>query len=402
MHDAGWNLGSRGPQLNPPAFNSYQVYSDNVTLSGTPTLAGGFPPPQPQTATTAANLTGMLYSQPKNFQPGRVQQFNLNIQRELPSAVVLTVGYAGMRSSHQQTVDWKLNTPPPNTQANPSVLSPYPTLSMVNGILDRGLARYDSLQVKAEKPVRAGLYLLVSYTYSKGTDNGLYDDVSSVAGVPYFPITVADSSGTPLSPHVDKGLSYTDQTHNFSASALYQLPFGHGKRWGGSASGLSYQWSVPFWSHPGAWYQHVLGNWQFNVISHMASGFPFGIIEGTNFSGTTGFGNRSNQTCTGKLSHPTVTNFFDTSCFPDPPAGVMGNSSRTPLYGPDFINFDVSLFKTFSIEKASLQFRTEAFNVFNDPQFALPNNYTDSSGFGQIGSTVNNPRLIQFALKLIF
>jgi hypothetical protein len=259
---------------------------------------------------------------------------------------------------------------------------------MVNGILDRGMARYDSLQVKAEKPVHAGLYLLISYTYSKGTDNGLYDDVSSVPGVPYFPITVADSSGTPLSPHADKGLSTTDQTHNFSASALYQLPFGHGKRWGGSATGLS---------------QQMIGHWQFNVISHMASGFPFGVIEGTNFSGTTGFGNRSNQTCSGKLSHPTVTKFFDTSCFPDPPAGVMGNASRTPVYGPDFINFDVSLFKTFSTEKGpSLQFRTEAFNVFNHPQFALPGNYTDSSGFGQIGSTVNNPRLIQFALKLMF
>jgi hypothetical protein len=389
MHDAGWNLGARGPGLNPPAFNSYQVYTDNMTLAGTPTLAGGFPVPQQQTATTAANLTGMLYSQPKNFQPGRVQQFNINVQRDLPSAIVLTVGYAGMRSSHQQTDDWNLNTPPPNTQANPSALSPYPTLSMVNGILDRGMARYDSLQIKAEKTVHSGLYFLLSYTYSKGTDNGLYDDVSSVAGIAYFPIAVADSSGTPLSPHVDKGLSTTDQTHNFSASALYQLPFGHGKRWGGSAKG---------------WSEQIIGSWQLNVISHMASGFPFGVIAGTNFSGTTGFGNRADQTCNGKLSHHTVTEFFDTSCFSDPAAGVMGNASRTPLYGPDFINFDVSLFKTFrTTEKGpSLQFRTETFNVFNHPQFALPGNYTDSSGFGQIGSTVNNPRLIQFALKLIF
>jgi hypothetical protein len=98
-----------------------------------------------------------------------------------------------------------------------------------------------------------------------------------------------------------------------------------------------------------------------------------------------------------------VQEFFNTSCFVDPAPGVLGDASRTPLYGPDFVNFDASLFKSFKIHEATeLIFRTEVFNVFNHPQFAFPGTYTDSPGFGQITQIVNNPRLIQFALKLVF
>jgi hypothetical protein len=103
------------------------------------------------------------------------------------------------------------------------------------------------------------------------------------------------------------------------------------------------------------------------------------------------------------LSQSTPQEFFNTSCFVDPPAGALGDASRTPLSGPDFLNFDASLFKTLKIyESTQLEFRTEIFNLFNHPQFAFPGTTTDSPGFGQITQTVNNPRLIQFGLKLIF
>ena len=81
----------------------------------------------------------------------------------------------------------------------------------------------------------------------------------------------------------------------------------------------------------------------------------------------------------------------------------QGGASRTPLFGLHFVNFDVSLFKTFKIyDPAQLEFRTEVFNIFNHPQFAFPGTTTDSPGLGEITQTVNNPRLIQFALKVIF
>lgn len=114
-------------------------------------------------------------------------------------------------------------------------------------------------------------------------------------------------------------------------------------------------------------------------------------------------GNRPDQICSGRVSHQSIAEFFNTACFVDPPPGVLGDASRTPLTGPDFVNFDASLFKKFDLpEGTQLVFRTEVFNLFNHPQFANPATYTDSPGFGQITQIVNNPRLIQFALKLTF
>lgn len=377
LHDAGWNLGAEGLDLNPPFYSTYSFQADDITPITT--LTQGFPVPvQPN----PRNLSGNVYSQNTNFRPGLIQQFNLNFQRELPSGIVLTAGYVGSRSSHLQTENWNLNTAPPNPQIDPANLRPYPQFFQIIGVIDRGLARYDSLQVKAEKSYQNGLYLLLSYAYEKGFDNGLNDDLGSLVGAAYYPLSMAGLT--------DKGLSVVDQTDNFSASVLYRLPFGKGAHFGSTATGLV---------------ENLIGNWQTNVIAHIASGFPMGLRTGVNNSGTFlgDVGNRPDQICSGKLSHPTVQEFFNTSCFVDPSAGVLGSASRTPLFGPDFVNFDASLFKTFKIyESTQLEFRTEVFNIFNHPQFAFPGAITDSPGFGQITQIVNNPRLIQFALKFIF
>jgi hypothetical protein len=383
LHDAGWNLGAEGLDLNPPFYSTYSFQTDDITP--VTTLSQGFPVP---VRPNVNNLSGNVYSQNTNFRPGMVQQFNLDLQRQLPAGTVLTVAYVGSRGSHLQTENWNLNTAPPNLQIDPANLRPYPQFFDVIGLIDRGLSRYDSLQVKAEKAYQNGLYVLVAYTYSKGFDNGLNDDLGSLVGVPYYPLHPAPNA-YPLNPggYTDKGLSITDQTNNFSASVLYRLPFGKGAHFAPSAHGVV---------------QGIIGNWQLNVISHIASGFPLGLATGVNNSGTA-LGNRPNQVCSGKLSHQTVEEFFNTSCFVDPPPGVLGDASRTPLFGPDFVNFDASLFKGFKIrERADLVFRTEVFNIFNHPQFAFPGTFTDSPGFGQITQTVNNPRLIQFALKLVF
>ncbi len=377
LHDAGWNLGAEGLDLNPPFYSTYSFQADDITP--VTTLSQGFPVPTPP---NVKNLSGNVYSEDTSFHPGIIQQFNLNYQRELPDHIVVTGGYMGSRSSHLQTAEWNLNTAPPNPQIDPTNLRPYPQFYYIIGVLDRGLARYDSLQFKAEKAFQNGLYFLVSYAYSKGFDNGLNDDLGSLVGVAYYPLSPAGLS--------DKGLSVIDQTNNLSASVLYRLPFGNGNRYASSAQGFT---------------QAAIGGWQMNVIAHIGSGFPMGLSTGVNNSGTSlGYlGNRPDQICSGKLSHATVQEFFNTSCFVDPPAGVLGDASRTPLYGPDFVNFDASLFKTFKIrESMQMVFRTEVFNVFNHPQFAFPGTTTDSPGFGEITQIVNNPRLIQFALKFVF
>ncbi len=376
LHDAGWNLGAPGLWQNPPFYGSFTFQSDDIMP--VTTLSAGFPPQAPPSVT---NPTGFVYSEPSDFRPGMVHQFNLNVQRQLPGTIVLTVGYAGTRSAHQQTLNWNLDTATPGPGIDPPNRRPYPNLTYINAILSRGQGRYDSLQVRAEKQTSHGLYFLVAYTYSKAFDNGLNDDLGSLVGVPYFPLYVP---GNP-----DKGLSIIDQTHNFTASALYQLPFGAGKQFAGNAGGVV---------------NGLIGGWQVNVISHIASGYPLGFSTSANNSGTA-IGNRPDRICNGQLSNWSVNEFFNTSCFVDPAPGQLGNSARTPLFGPGFVNFDGSLFKSFPLgfrEGARLEFRTEVFNIFNHPQFALPGTTLDAPGFGQITSTVNNPRLIQFALKLLF
>jgi hypothetical protein len=190
---------------------------------------------------------------------------------------------------------------------------------------------------------------------------------------------------------LDWGLSQINLKHNFTASVNYDLPFGRGKRYGSS-------WTGPV--------NAIAGGWALNVIEKITSGFPLFMVassnnSGVNFASNT---NRPNQICSGQLSHTTVQRFFDTSCFVDPPAGELGNANRTPLYGPDFVNTDLSAIKHFRITEATdLEFRAEFFNLFNHPQFYVPGTDVDSpSTFGQITETVNNPRLIQFALKLRF
>jgi hypothetical protein len=387
LHDSGWNSGAQGLDLNPPYAGTYAFQSDDITP--VTTLSGGFPVPVQPVVTngSAANLSGNIFSMDTGFHPGMIQQFNVSAEASLPTGTLLTVGYVGMRTSHLQTAGWNLNTAPPNTGIDPANLRPYPQFVQVLGFLDRGLGRYDSLQVKAERAYQNGLYVLASYTYSKAFDNGFADNLGDLVGVPYYPLVPY--------PHADKGLSLTNLKNNFSGSALYKLPFGSGAKFANGSGKLE---------------DAFVGGWQLNLISHITSGFPVGMYTGVNVSGTllvsagSQINNRPNQVCNPNINHKTVLEFFNTACFVDPPAGVLGNAFRTPLSeGPDFVNFDGSAFKEFSLgETRRLEFRTEIFNIANHPQFAPPASTTDSPGFGQITSTVNNPRLIQFALKLIY
>ena len=152
----------------------------------------------------------------------------------------------------------------------------------------------------------------------------------------------------------------------------------------------------------------ILGGWQVNVIEKITSGFPLFIVTSNNGSGVNFTNNttnyiRTNQVCNGRLDNASVTQWFDTSCFVDPPPGQLGTANRSPLYGPGFVNTDFSAVKYFKLgERMNLEFRTEFFNLFNHPQFYIPGTDVASTGFGAITETVNNPRLMQLGLKLTF
>ena len=123
----------------------------------------------------------------------------------------------------------------------------------------------------------------------------------------------------------------------------------------------------------------------------------------SNQSGT-GCSNRPNQVCSGSLANPSVSKWFDTSCFVAPAVGTLGIAGRTPgIYGPGRVNFDVSMYKSFAVtEGSSLQFRSEFFNIFNHAQFSTPNVSVGNPNYGRITSTANSSRQIQFVLKYVF
>jgi hypothetical protein len=108
----------------------------------------------------------------------------------------------------------------------------------------------------------------------------------------------------------------------------------------------------------------------------------------------------------------TLENWFNPCAFVAPVAGELGTAPRAPVYGPRFVNTDFSAIKDFPLsfrEGMNLQFRAEFFNLFNHPHFFLPGSSASSmqdlastSSFGVVNSTLNDPRFIQLALKLIF
>jgi len=408
FHDSSWNQGAQGLWENPPFFAETGLFAFDPAgcatsaavpspACGTPdsiSVSGGFPllttPPTP------ATFQGTVQSQNRNFKIGRVQQFNFNLERELSGGLVVTAGYAGSRSHHILVDGSNLNVASPTacgvaagyTLGCGVPNAPYGPFTTISATADAGNARYDSLQFKAEtKNARHGLYALVSYTYARNFDSGFNDGLGTSAGVTYWPL--------PGNARADWALSQIQLNHNFSTSILYDLPFGKGKRFGGSWTGVA---------------NTIAGNWQINVIEKITSGFPVFLINSSSASGVnlTNNGNnfnRPDQTCSAG-GGGSLDKWFNTQCFAPAALGELGNANRAPLYGPDFVNTDLSLIKHFLIpyrEGMSLDFRAEFFNLFNHAQFGLPgNDIASSSQFGVITSTVNNPRLIQFALKLQF
>ncbi len=422
FHDSAWNQGAAGLWQNPPYYAESDNFSGLCPLGNTTAncgLARSFlpiftTPPDP------ASFQGTILSQNLNFKQGMVTQYNLNIEHELPGNIVLTAGYAGAHSTHILVYGMNLNltapqacspsipdpnNPPngtlpnplydptyklgcggPNTSIYPN--APYGPFTTVANINDIGRAAYNSLQVKAEtKNARRGLYGLVSYTYSRNMDSGYSDNVGTSLGATYYPL--------PGARHADWGLSQVNLKHNFSASMIYDLPFGKGKHFGSN-------WGGPV--------NTVLGNWEVDVIEKVTSGFPIFIFSSANGSGVN-FNNggssftRPDQKCNPTASNPSLKSWFNVSCFAAADPGKLGNANRAPVYGPRFVNSDFSAIKHFVLpyrEGMGLDFRAEFFNIFNHPQFALPGSDQNSGQFGVVTSTVNDARLIQFALKLNF
>ena len=147
-----------------------------------------------------------------------------------------------------------------------TLIIPSNEFQLVNSNNSVGAARYDSLQIKAEtKSVRHGIYALLGYTWARNFDSGLTDGLGTNVGAIYWPL--------PGTQKLDWGLSQLNLNDTFTASILYDLPFGKGKRFGSNWGGVT---------------NAILGNWQVNLIQRAESGFPLFVVDSANTGPTFG------------------------------------------------------------------------------------------------------------------
>jgi hypothetical protein len=419
FHDSSWNQGAQGLWENPPYF------AESFNFSGAGCPFGNATSANPAncglermflpiiTPSGAFGNVGTVQSQNRDFKQGRVQQFNLNVEHQLPGNIVMTVGYAGSRSTHILVDGLNLNIASPaacGTVSGYTLGCGYSTPTSPFGVIannnDVGRARYDSLQIKGEtKSAKHGVYALLGYTWSRTFDSGFADGLGTSPGATYWPLPGAEK--------LDWSLSQLNLNDQFTASVIYDLPFGKGKAFGSGWNGAT---------------NAILGGWEVNVIEKATTGFPLFMVDSANPSGVNfqwngnaldrpdivGDPNRAgtvaaNPTCVAPARIHTIQNWFNPCAFAQAAPGELGNSPRAAAYGPRFVNTDFSAIKNFPIREAvSLQFRAEFFNIFNHPQFFLGGGSSGmqdinaGTSFGVVNQTVNNPRVVQFALKLKF
>ncbi|HEY6936775.1 MAG TPA: carboxypeptidase regulatory-like domain-containing protein [Terriglobales bacterium] len=331
------------------------------------------------------------------------QDWNLNVQRSFGADWLFQVGYVG-------TTGVKL---PRFIEGNPAVFIPgqsnennvnqrrlysgctlanpnncvYGSVGEIAGIAN---SSYNALESTLRKRFSHGLSFLASYTFSKSIDDVSSFNITGSAASP-----VAGENDLPQNPFnlaAERGRSMFDARHRFV---------------------LSYEWSLPWWKQPRAWYQHVLGNWQVNGITTFMSGTPFTVFDSQDVSlqGTapeiTGFSsNRPNLVGDANAGPHTVQEWFNVNAFqrldPQTQAGQFGSAGRNIVQGPGLEDWDFSALKNIPLaETKQLQFRAEFFNIFNHTNFRLPDSDISSPTFGQIREALP-PRLVQVALKFLF
>jgi hypothetical protein len=308
-----------------------------------------------------------------------IQEWNLDLQRQLTSSTSVDIAYVGNKTTHLQTQP-NINDPLPAPGAI-QARRPYPQWgSIVYGTFD-GYGSYNALQAKFESRAWHDLTTLLSYAYSKCIDGG--------------------SGATSYYQRLNKAVCDYDLPQAFTGSFDYQLPFGKGKRFLGSSRGFVNQ---------------LVGGWEMTGIFTMRSGIPFTpTINGDNAN--TGVSNQRPQVIGSPTIVGTASCWFYVSANPACPAldpsGASafavpaqysyGNSGRNILRANGLKQLDYTVMKLFPVTEGSyFEFRAEMFNILNHPTFAAPTTAINNAAGGQVTTTLNAARIIQLALRYRF
>jgi hypothetical protein len=357
---------------NLPFFFEPSFVSDGVTPILT--VSGGFP----TLSIDQAQFAGVTSNDWRLHAPV-IDEWNLNIQEQLPANILFEAAYVGSKGTHLQVLVDHNQDPVPGP-GDVQARRPYPQYGPFTSIENHGNSSYHALQLKAEKRLSAGLLFLSAFTYSKSIN----DQPEICCSAPW-PQNSYDLQA-------EKGPSDFDNRFRWVSSFDYELPLGRGKPFlnGSRAADLAF------------------GGWHFGGIVTLRSGFYFSPLMDYDPSNTGSQGLlRTDRIADGNLPSDKRTPdlWFDTNAFPVPTGYTFGNAGKNIIKGPGEVTADMSLRKIFALtERFNLEFRAEAFNLFNHPAFAQPDPFiTDGPGAaGVITSTVIPQRQIQFSLKLRF
>ncbi len=392
---------------NPPFAGIQTVtYAQGyrIALSGSLDCGPAAVPPTPTTPCTAAqlnstNATGPLPSGsfnlgtgpgqfnlaapkgvsvvallPSNITP-MVSEWNLQLQHQVGTNQSVSIAYVGTHGAHLVR-NYDTNQTLFNTGAKL-----YSQLGSINTQDTRGKSDYHALQLQYEHRLSHGLTVTGAFTWSKTLDDGFGNLDSGGGNVPQF----YQNYG------IERGLSNQDVDYVLSSSALYELPFGRGKRWGHDVS---------------RWMDYAIGGWQINAIYTLQGGTPFSITASGN-------PNTARADLVGKVQvHPgNLLNYVDAAAFAAPAKNASGiyiapgTAGRDIVRGPGFSNMDFALFKNFPVtERVKGQFRVQTYNLTNTPHFSNPfdTNLNDNQ-IGKINSVLTNSwRQVELALRFTF
>ncbi len=403
--------------VSASTFNSHCLNADGTlptaamtppTYDGTGTFDAGLPLPAAQTLNS--NSLSFVAEDPK-FRSALIQQFNLQVEQQF-GPNVLTIGYVGNTGQHLPETINNINQPAPfnplnqpagSTAANLRLQSILPNLGGVNWLQSEGISNYNALQTSFQRRFTKGLAFDANYTWAKdlSTNTGFSQEGKQGWG---------NADPTRIN-QIDYGVAENDIEHRFALSLNYELQYGK------NFTGLK---------------RLALHGWQANTILVWQSGKPFSILNGGTTDTTlvpgpggtmvagNAYGNRATPVNNGGNDRPnkvgnggnpkTLSEYFNTANYAPQPLGTIGTAQRNSEFGPHFRHIDLSLFKDFAVtERINLQFRAEAFDLTNTPDYYIPNSGSNnaqlgSSTFGKVTDydPNYNPRQLQFALKAQF
>lgn len=332
-----------------------------------------------------------------------VQSYQLSVQRQMASNLFFEIAYVGNTGTHELLLaDYNQAAPNSSTATcNSTIVTgcatlqarrPIPTFAAIGDAFNEGRSNYNSLQTKLEKRFAGGLFFINSFTYSRGFDLAAGHLEASSNDSEYVNIRNINQSYGP---------SNYDQPVNETFSAVYDLPYGRGKRFGSTVNRTL---------------DEALGGWQVTTITQVTSGLPTNITyaENATSADVSDLVSYSPNHVPGQpIRNPSsalvktagsLNGYLNPAAIAIPdPSQPFGNLSRNPIRAPRYVDFDLGLHKRFALlrENDALEFRAEAFNVLNHVNYQAPDGIATDAAYGSITSAYP-ARELQLALKLIF